>query len=485
MSQVAGIAAELDAAPALRASRRAIGGSGAWVVGGAVRDAALGREVTDVDLAVAAGTEEVAAAAIADAANAHAFLLSEEFATWRVTPRGADWRLDLAPLRGGAIEADLALRDFTVNAMALELTDAGDPMGTILDPLDGMADLESGVLRVASQDAFLADPIRIARAARFGAALELEIDSATLELARASAGIAADPAGERIFAELRAIMHGPAPVRGLELLDQLGATVTLLPELDALRDVTQTPYHHRDVHGHSIEVLERYVELQRDLESGVGPELAQDVAAVLDEKLADEMTRGDALRFGALLHDIGKPATRQVNEEGRVSFWGHDKLGAEMTRELCTRMRTSRRFADFLALVTENHLRLGFLVHKQPLSRRAVFDYLQATQPYCVEATVLTIADRLATHSGRTKPQAIAAHLELARGLLGEALTWERDGGPTAPIRGDELAAELGIEPGPELGRLLAEVEAAVFAGEVSSREDAVQLAAASAESPD
>lgn len=485
MSQVAKIAAELEAAPALRAARRAIGGSGAWVVGGAVRDAALGREVTDVDLAVAEGTEELAARAIAGAADAHAFLLSEEFATWRVTLRGADWRLDLAPLRGGGIEADLALRDFTVNAMALELTDAGDPLGTLLDPHNGMADLESRSLRVASQDAFLADPIRIARAARFGAALELEIDSATLGLARASAGAAAEPAAERIFAELRAIMLGPAPVRGLELLDQLGATATLLPELDALREVSQTPYHHRDVHGHSIEVLECYIGLQRNLERGIGPELAHDVAVVLDEKLADEMTRGDALRFGALLHDIGKPATRQVTEEGRVSFWGHDRLGAEMSRELCARMRTSRRFADFLALVTENHLRLGFLVHKQPLSRRAVFDYLQATQPYSVEATVLTIADRLATHGGRTKPEAIAAHLKLARELLGEALTWERDGGPTAPIRGDELAAELGIEPGPELGRLLAEVEAAVFAGEVSSREDAVQLAAASAESPD
>ncbi len=484
MSPTTGVPTELESVPALRVARAVLCTSHAWLVGGAIRDAALGREVTDIDLAVGEGTEEDAARALAQAADGHAFLLSEEFATWRVIPASAAWRLDLAPVRGGGIEADLGLRDFTVNAMAIELSELDAPLGPVRDPLGGMADLEARVLRRASEDTFVADPVRIVRAARIAAALELEIDPATAELGRASAGAAADPAGERIFAELRAIMIGPAPLRGLELLDKLGATATLLPELEELRGVTQTPYHHRDVHGHSLEVLERFVELQGDLASVIGPELAEDVAGALGRPLADEMTRGDALRFGALLHDIGKPRTRKVNDEGRVTFWGHDKLGAEMTRDLCRRLRTSNRFADYVALVTENHLRLGFLVHEQPLSRRTVFDYLRATEPYCVDATVLTVADRLATHGGRTKPDAIEAHVRLAREFLSEALAWEQGGAPTAPIRGDELAAELGIEPGPELGRLLGEVEAAVFAGEVSSREDAVELAASHQGSP-
>ncbi len=483
MSRYDQIARALDAAPAIQAAREALAGSGSWVVGGAIRDATAGRGVTDVDLAVPEGAEEDAARAIARTVDGHAFSLSEEFATWRVIPRDHGWRLDLAPLRGGGIEADLATRDFTVNALALALDPAEKSPQRLLDPLGGLKDLDAGLLRAASERSFVDDPLRIVRAARFGAALELEIDPETRASARAHAAHAADPAGERIFAELREILVGPAPLRGIELLDEVGATPVVLPELEALRGVTQTPYHHRDAHGHSLEVLERFVELQGDMQEAVGRELVDDVAATLSEGLADEMTRFDALRFAALLHDIGKPRTRRATDQGRVTFFGHDELGAEMTRELCARLRTSRRFADFLASVTRNHLRLGFLVHEQPIPRRTVFDYLQATQPYGVDVTVLTIADRLATHGGRTKPEAIAAHLTLAREMLAEALAWDRGGPPRTPIRGDELATELGIEAGPQLGRLLGEIEAAVFAGEVSSRDEAIKLAAGKAES--
>ena len=106
-----------------------------------------------------------------------------------------------------------------------------------------------------------------------------------------------------------------------------------------------------------------------------------------------------------------------------------------------------------------------------------MYEYLRATDPDSVDVTLLTVADRLATQGERTKPEAIDAHLELAREMIGEALAWRRDGPPRPPIKGDRLADELGIEPGPELGRLLGEIEAAVFAGEVSSAEDAIALA--------
>jgi poly(A) polymerase len=208
----------------------------------------------------------------------------------------------------------------------------------------------------------------------------------------------------------------------------------------------------------------------------VGP-TAADVRALLAEPFADELTRGGALRFAALFHDLGKPETRAVGEGGRILFIGHDRAGARLVRELCSRLRASRRLADYLANLTLNHLRLGFLVHKQPLSRRHVYDYLLATEPDSVDVTMLTVADRLATQGERTRREAVDAHLELARAMIAEALAWRRSGPPRSPIPGDELASELGIEPGPELGRLLGEIEAAVFAGEVSKREEAVDLA--------
>ena len=463
----------LAAAPAVRACREALGAAqGIWIVGGAIRDAALGRQVTDVDLAVA-GDERQVAREIVRAAAGPVFRLSEEFASWRALAADASWHVDVSRLRGDGIEEDLALRDFTVNAMAISLS---DPAAQPVDPCGGLADLERRVLRAASARSFADDPLRILRAARIAAGLALDVDQGTADLARAEAKRAAEPAGERQFAELRLLLTGPEPARGLRLLDEFAATPTLLPELEALRGVEQNPYHHLDVHGHTMEVLGRLIEVEGDLEAFVGP-TAADVRALLAEPLADELNRDGALRFAALFHDVGKPETRAVGEGGRVLFIGHDRAGARLVRELCSRLRTSRRLADYLAGLTLNHLRLGFLVHERPLSPRHVYDYLRATDPDSVDVTVLTVADRLATQGERTRPEAVDAHLELAREMTAEALAWRRSGPPRSPVRGDELASELGIEPGPELGRLLGEIEAAVFGGEVSTPEEAVELA--------
>jgi hypothetical protein len=148
-----------------------------------------------------------------------------------------------------------------------------------------------------------------------------------------------------------------------------------------------------------------------------------------------------------------------------------------MVRAICRRLRTSERLRTFLAALAEHHLVLGFLVHERPLSRRAVFRYLRTCEPVEVEVTLLSCADRLATR-GRSHEPAIAAHLDLARELMSEALAWRAAGGaPRAPVRGDELAAELEIAPGPELGRLLAQLEEARFAGDAPDRASALYLA--------
>ena len=462
----------LGDAPAVSAVREAVGPRGdAWIVGGALRDALLGRPVVDVDLAVT-GPEKDVARNIARAAGGPAFPLSERFDTWRAEAAERGWHVDVTSLRGEGIEADLARRDFTVNAIALPL-DGGEA----LDPHGGRDDAERRLLRTVSDASLSDDPIRILRAARLAAALGFEIEPATLEMARREAPLAAEPAGERRFAELRNIVAGPEPLRGLELLDELGATPVVLPELDALRGVEQNPYHHLDVHGHTIEVLRRWLEIERDLEPVVGAQLAPEVEALLGEPLADELTRREGIRFAALVHDLGKPAVRQVTGEGRVLFMGHDVEGVGIVHDLCRRFRTSRRLSAYLESLTLNHLRLGFLVHARPLSRREVYEYLKGTEPESVDVTLLTVADRLATQGERTSPEAIDAHLELAREMIAEALAWRRHGPPRSPIRGDELASELGMERGPELGMLIEEIEAAVFAGDVGSREDAAALA--------
>jgi poly(A) polymerase len=465
----------LSASPVVEVARAALAGAGidAWIVGGAVRDAVLGGEVSDLDLAVA-GSPETASRAIAAGGDGHAFELSAEFATWRVVARDKGWQADVSALRGATIEADLAERDFSVGAVAVPLA-GGEP----IDPHGGLADLDQSVLRAVGPESFAADPLRLLRAARLAAGLDLEVDPATAELARTEAARAGDPAGERQLVELRKLIGGADPLRGLALLDELGVTPVVLPELAGLRDVEQGPNHHLDVHGHTLAVLERTLEVEADLDRFAG-ERAEDARALLDEPLADEMTRRTALRFGAVLHDIGKPATRG-ERAGHVTFIGHDSEGAEMVAAACRRLRASRTLTEHLKALTLHHLRLGFLVHEMPLPPRRVHEYLRATEPVAADVTLLTVADRLSARGSGpfATEDAIEAHLELARQMLAAALDWRRDGPPAPLLPGDELAAELGIAEGPELGDLIVELEAARYAGEVGSREEAVAWARA------
>ncbi len=463
----------LSAAPAVRAARQALGArERVWIVGGAVRDAALGRGVVDVDLAVAGEASAVAREISRAVDRAAAFGLSEEFGTWRIL--GPGWHIDVSPVRGGGIEADLGLRDFTINSVAVPLT---DPAALPIDPHGGLADLDAGLLRATSERSFVDDPLRVLRAARLASALELELEPETVELARAAANRAADPAGERQLAELRLLVTGPDPIRGLGLLDELAATPVVLPELEALRGVEQNPNHHLDVYSHTVEVLRQLLEVESDLERYAG-ERAAEVAALLAEPLADELTRGGALRLGAVFHDVGKPATRGIHGD-YITFIGHDREGARIVGELCARLKASRRLTRHLQDLTLHHLRLGFLVRERPLSRRGRYEYLRETDPVGADVTLLSVADRLAARGQGSiaGPEMVRAHLELAREMLAAALDWRRDGPPRSPIPGDELAAELGIEPGPQLGRIIAELEAAVYVGEVTDRDAGVAYA--------
>jgi poly(A) polymerase len=455
---------------ALEVAREALRGEPAWVVGGAVRDRLLGRPVLDLDVAVA-GDPRALARHLAVVAGGPAFQLSGAFGAWRVHAPDRAWQVDVTVLQGDSIQEDLAQRDFTVNAIAEPLDG-----GPLVDPHDGAGDLERGCLRMVSAEAFDRDPLRVLRLARFTAGLGFEPEAATVAAASERAGRIAEVAQERVFGELKHLVTSDRALEGLAQMGTLGLTEHVLPELAALRGVEQNRFHHLDVHDHTLAVLEATIALEHDPVAALGDEHGEAIAEFLAEPLADELTRGGALRFGALLHDAGKPETRDFTPEGNVTFIGHDQAGARISRELLTRLRTSERLRAHVAALAEHHLRLGFLVHRRPLDRRTVYRYLRTCEPVEVDVTLLSVADRLATRGDNAEP-AIAVHLELAREILGAALEWRAYRRREPLIRGDELATALGIEPGPRLGELLAAIAEAAYAGEVATRDEAVALA--------
>ncbi len=452
------VSAALDAAPA-------------WIVGGAVRDAVLNRPVSDLDLVVQ-GPPEKAARAVAADLGGFAFELSAEFPTWRASDRDGNWQVDLASLRGGDLVSDLQMRDFTVGAMAVSLTS-----GEGFDPYDGLRDLQAGTIRAVGPDSFSADPLRLMRAARLAAQFGWQIDPETMALGRRSAPAAAEPAGERVLAEFGQLMASAAPVSGLQAMDDLGLYESVFPEIAAIKGVVQGPNHHLDVYGHTVEVLEGILRIESDLEAFTG-ESAPAVRMLLNEDLADGLSRSTGLRLGALFHDCAKPQTRK-EVDGFVGFRGHDREGAQMIRQIFKRLKSSRRLADYVSDLALHHLILGFMVPESPLDKRQVYTYLNHTDPVSVDVTLLTVADRLAARgsAGIASDRMIEGHLELAREMVADGLRWRQDGPPAPFLPGDELAAELGIDSGPELGRIIGELSAARYAGEIASASEAVDLA--------
>jgi poly(A) polymerase len=267
-----------------------------------------------------------------------------------------------------------------------------------------------------------------------------------------------------------------APWRAFELMDELGVLTRLVPELEGARGLEQSPYHHKDVLDHVLEVVRHACELADDPEP-VFRSLAPRVAGVLAEPLGDGLDRRAALVLGAVLHDMAKPATHAITPEGRVTFWHHDRVGERQSREWCLRMRTSARLRDHLALLVRHHLTLGFMVHRTPLSLRQIDRYLRATAPAEVDVVVLSCADRLATRGPRTSEHAVRRHLVLAREVLAVHFQLADRGFLRPLVDGAALARELGMRPGPWLARALEALREEQLVGAVRGRAEAIRFA--------
>lgn len=444
----------------------------AWAVGGGLRDALLGRPVADLDLAVE-GDAAPFAAALARAHGADRFRLSRDFGSWSVTGGRLPIHVDITPLQGRDLAADLDRRDFTVNALALDISapDAG-----VVDRHGGLADLSAGRLRLVSEGALAADPVRLMRLARQAQELGFTVDVAAVARAHADARALWRAPGERLMRELGRILALPRADLALRLLDSLGVLGVLVPQLEDCRGVDQSPYHHLDVLGHTLEVVQRTVEVCADpapVFRGCAPRVADTLAA----PLAEGLTARDGLVLAALLHDMAKAATRGVTPEGRITFIGHDRDGAEMADALLRRLRTSNRLREMVVSCIRWHLPLGFLVHRTPLSLRQIDRYLQLTSPQEVEVIVLTVADRLATHGPRTSEAAIRRHLVLAREVMSEHFRIA-DRSPIVPLMpGDALARAVARPPGPWLAQLQRQLREEQLVGAVRTRDEAARFA--------
>lgn len=465
-----------------------------YLVGGAVRDRLLGREAYDLDFVLASGAIDLAFA-VGDALHAAAYILDRERDIGRVVT-GKRVVLDFARFRGPDLIADLRARDFTINAMAVAINDGDGPSwtepGAIVDPCGGAADLQRGRLRLTHQGAIDDDPLRALRAVRLAWQLGLMMDPQTAAAAERAAPRLREMSAERVRDELLKLLHGPAPHHALRQLDELGLLDVTIPEVAALRHVAQSAPHHERALAHTSSVLMRLVQLeqviagQQDAAPGETGKLLQPYAEALAahlERAVDGLVNGQlALRLGALLHDVGKAQTATAEDDGRIRFIGHDKVGATLAEERLRAMRLSNEVVALIRTIVAAHMRPLHLLQSTSehgrLTRRAVYRYFRDTGKAGLDVALLSLADHLATYGGTGPPERWNLFLSVQEQLLGHY--FERYTETVAPpllVDGTDLMTALSIEEGPQIGRLLRLIEEAQAAGEIQTREEALALA--------
>jgi putative nucleotidyltransferase with HDIG domain len=469
-----------------------------YLVGGAVRDLLLGRITHDLDF-VLPQRAIAAARRTANALGGAFFALDTERDTGRAIlnlPNGGRLVLDFASFRGPDLESDLRDRDFTVNAIAIRL----DDLTHLVDPLNGAADLRQGLLRACAPTAFQHDPLRILRLARQAVSLGFKVPPETMHLARQALPGLANISPERTRDEIFRILDSPQPVTALRMLDRLGALAVVLPELEALKGVQQSPPHIDEAWAHTLGVVQKLGVLLDLLKLEHNPEAAanwtmglvalrlgryrQQLSEHLSAALNPDRSLRALLLLAALYHDTGKPGARQVEAGGQVRFFGHDALGAELARQRGEAMRLSNTEVDRMVCVVKNHMRPLLLAQAGTApGRRAAYRFFRDTGPAGVDVCLLSLADTLATY-GPGMPQAIwIRQLDTVRSLL-EAW-WEQTEQVVAPpplLDGYTLMHSLGLKPGPQVGRLLEAIREAQAAGEIQTADQALALARAEVE---
>ena len=460
-------------------------GARVWLVGGAVRDALSGRQVHDLDFAVD-GDGLAAARAVADSLDGAFYALDPERGVGRaiVTRDDARFTLDFARLRGADLAADLAGRDFTINAMAVAMAEPDK----LIDPLGGEADLWAKVIRACSPRAIADDPVRGIRAIRLAAQLGFRLDRDTRAAVRAQAGALESASAERCRDEFIRCLGGRRPGAALRALAWVGLLDQLVPEIGALKGVSQPPPHVFDVWEHSLATVKRLAEILGVLDPIHNVDAASDLTlGLLSVRLGrhrqslaahlNTLVSGDRpvrwlLMLAALMHDVGKPATRTLEADGRIRFFDHDQVGAEMTARRLARLHFSSDEVSRARTVVAHHLRPLQLAEETQVTRRAIYRFFRDTGEAGVDVSLLTLADALATYGDRPPPQDDWARL---LGVCADLLEahFERSEErvrPPALVTGHDLMAEFGLEAGPRLGRLLEAVREAQAAGEISDR---------------
>ena len=451
---------------------------GIYLVGGAIRDYLLKREPgglkRDLDFIVF-GDPRGLALRWADSIRGSFVPLKEEVGTYRVVAGGYEY--DFSSPKGGDLKADANARDFTINALLADVSDAVSP---ILDYTGGLDDLKKGIIRMTHEGGFIDDPLRLLRAFRFQAQLAkwgFLVDESTKKKVFEERNLIEGVPGERVRDELVKIFgeEGCFPV--IEQMDIIGLLSSIFPEVDSMKGVTQNRFHTLDVWGHCLSCLNEIESVILAPEESF-PERGDYIREYLERPIGGGggggWDRASLLKFVSLFHDVGKPgARREKTPDGdEAVFYGHENSGARIFKRLSRRILMGKKGVRFATLLIKNHMRLLSLVSAEKVTRRAKARLVRDMGEDIFALFILGIADSLA---GKTNERRLEENFALVGELLSmfDEIKGEKDKAVSL-LDGREIMEVCGIDEGVEVGRLKGELLIAQALGEVKTVDEAI-----------
>lgn len=449
----------------------------AWLVGGFLRDALLGRPTSDVDIAFD-GDAKALAVRFAHAHGSSVFPLDAERGTYRVVLKTPQSKIDFdfSRIQGGGILPDLHRRDFTINALALPLSAWGTDAWrkALIDPTGGVDDLNARRLRRVSTAGLREDPVRLLRAYRFSAELDFPLTKETVTDVRRLRGLLRKSAPERVREELLRLLATPRAAATLTEMERTGLLGVLFPELEPMRKTGKTYYGAGGVLTHSLAAVGSLEKLLEEL-----PHQFPSFHRALGQHLLDRVgghPRYAHLKLVELFHDIGKPATAK-KEGGKLHFYGHDAVGARMVAKIATRLRLSSNEAKSLSRQVGAHMRPGNLGHQPKLTDRAIYRFYRDLEGDAVGLLIVALGDHFTYLSPRVRRSRKDPVFLTIRKLLANFFLKPDVVEPPKIIDGNDLMKSLKLKPGPEVGKLLSAIRESQAAGEVKTKKEALALA--------
>ena len=442
-----------------------------YLVGGAVRDHLLQRTPKDIDLMCRDPEDFAKRLGRFHGAAVVPFVGKAETPCFRVVNRGrTDDYLDIVGMQGGSVEADLARRDFTFNAMAMRVSPDGSP-GELVDLFGGLRDLDHRCIRATGPDVFVSDPLRVIRAVRFAAQLGFTIAAATIDRMQSAAARLAGTAGERVARELFLILEQRSCAPHLRVLDEIGALEAVFPEIGPMKGCMQNENHHLDVWGHSLAALENCENILEGEAGRLGPPTAQ-----VKQNLSQH-NRLALLKLATLLHDSGKPAARSIEPAGgRVAFHGHEKGSSAVADRVADRLKLSARDREYVENLVAHHMHAIELSQPQ-VKLKTLLRWFRRLGENMVPLIILSMADTLATLGPASNPAERERHMRWACNTVSLYYTTIRQQLASKPLIDGHDLLKMDLPPGPRLGRILQAVREAQDEKRVNTREEALALA--------